>query len=274
MWSQRVLGCILCPGPHYITCNALSEKVEKCVDRRVVVISWYYFIPSGVMGDRRTWNFLDYVGSLNGNTPLGKLLVQTSRRLPPELRENTMAILQQSVVDKRRNISLTDAQYEPIRNSGNVLFAQLATVEYLTLPMLKRTPSGQPSFDLQPLRSPVSLQGWSTTKDVPVKSLWVRISNIFGRGYISEIGVDQSGDDVLSVPVSSRQVAGMRFALGRFGLRALRVLYDDGSKSAWLGDTSGSWFGNIRGTQLRNLHVTADVRPPHHKQTDNPIIFP
>lgn len=111
----------------------------------------------------RTWSFLDHVGSLNGNTPLGKLLVQTSRRLPPELRENTMAILQQSVVDKRRNTSLTDAEYKPIQSSGDVLFAQLATVEYLTLPMLKRTPSEQPSLDLQPLRSPVSLQGRSTT---------------------------------------------------------------------------------------------------------------
>lgn len=209
----------------------------------------------------RIWRFFDHVGNLNSETPLGKLLVEISRRLPPELQENTMAFLQQAAWDKVRNICMNATDYEIMQKAGEVLLTRLAAVESLTVPVLKCIPAKSPGPDLQPSRSRVSPQDPGLVGDDSVKALSIRVQNLFRRTYISKIVVDQAGDGILSIPVSPRQITGLRFALGRFGLCALRILYDGGSKSAWLGDTSGCWFGNIAGTRLRDLHTTADVRP-------------
>ncbi|KAJ0107604.1 hypothetical protein J7T55_007795 [Diaporthe amygdali] len=48
------------------------------------------------------------------------------------------------------------------------------------------------------------------------------------------------------------------FALGRFGLRGVRISYQDGSFSSWLGDSSSCWLGTVLCSELSKLNVIAD----------------
>lgn len=215
-------------------------------------------------GDKPHNQLLDFfgcVGSLNHDTPLGKLLVEISRRLSPELHEIIMASLLQIASLKLRNPRGLPGAVPFSLKAREVLSTQLAAVESHVVPVLRGIPNEAASFlDLQPSRSRVSSHDPDSGLFGPVKALWIRVTNLFGRTYISEVGFDRGGNGTLSIPVSRRQITGLRFALGRFGLRAIRILYDGGSKSVWLGDPSGCWFGNVHGTRIRRLHTTANVR--------------
>lgn len=208
----------------------------------------------------RLWGFFNCVGTLNTETELGEFLVEISRRLPPELHEDILADLQRSAGYKVRNICMDAAEFETMLKAGEVLFTRLAAVESQVVPTLKSISSRTTLVNLLPLKAPASLpdQFMSNVRDT---FLWIRPTNIFGRAYISEVGVGQRRSGVLSIPLSQNQITGLRFALGKFGVRAIRILYDGGSKSAWLGDPSGCWFGNVPGTNIRDLATTADVRP-------------
>lgn len=213
----------------------------------------------------RLWGFFNRVrGSLNPETTLGKLLVKISHRLPPELQQSILLDLQQSAAYKVRNFCMDSDEYKAMLEAREVLFTQLATVESQAVPALKSIPSTPALVDLRTHRSRVSLRGQLLVNDSPATFLWIRVTNIFGRPYISEVGLDKRSSGALSIPVSQQQITGLRFALGKFGIRAIRILYDGGSKSPWLGDPSGCWIGNVPGTKIRELHTTADVRSPAH----------
>lgn len=91
-----------------------------------------------------------------------------------------------------------------------------------------------------------------------VSSLCIKTTSIFGLAYLSEIAFNERKGDFIEV--KDIGFLGIRFALGTYGIRGLRVLYEDGSMSRWLGDPRFSWFGEVYGTELRNLTVLRDVR--------------
>ena len=91
-----------------------------------------------------------------------------------------------------------------------------------------------------------------------VESLYVKTTTVFGLNYLTEIGFNKREGDFIHARRSG--FCGMRFALGTYGIRALRSLYENGSTSPWLGDPRFSWFGEVYGTDLRCLSVVRDVR--------------
>lgn len=54
-------------------------------------------------------------------------------------------------------------------------------------------------------------------------------------------------------------IQGVGFVLGVYGLRAVRLLYQDGSKSAWLGGPKRGAYGKIYGASPNLLRVLQDV---------------
>lgn len=96
--------------------------------------------------------------------------------------------------------------------------------------------------------------------DATIRSIHVRFANILGRTYLAEIGFNdefKDGSSLILMPACN--VRGLRFALGKFGLRGLQVIYDDGSSSSWLGDSSSCWIGVVYGRDLSKLRIIADV---------------
>lgn len=89
-----------------------------------------------------------------------------------------------------------------------------------------------------------------------IKSLYVETRRIFGLDYISDIGFNK--DCNASIKTDNRKVRGIRFALGSYGVRGIRILYDDGV-SSWLGSTTFCWYGEVYGTDLGRLSIFRDV---------------
>lgn len=92
----------------------------------------------------------------------------------------------------------------------------------------------------------------------PVRSLYVDTRSLFGLHYISEVGLNKHRGDFIET--NNVGVRGLRFAFGSHGLRALRLLFNDGSMSRWLGDPRYCWYGEFYGGDLKTLSVTRDVR--------------
>ena len=92
----------------------------------------------------------------------------------------------------------------------------------------------------------------------------VTTSSVFGQEYLDRIHVSQPGrrpDGKHEVLVSTVHVAGVKYALGEFGLQAISVLYPNGSASPWIGNLSkDAWYGRAYGSDLRRLQVLQDVR--------------
>lgn len=191
----------------------------------------------------------ELAAAVDGGTSLGRLIVSTADRLPEELGRKIMNEVQLHATSFRRHGKMSEKEYKALLKDSGVLFTRLATAQVSAIPMLKR--------EFEEARG-----------DVPggdgeqLNTMYTRTVQLFGRNYISEIGFNKTADELSSIPVRSDKIRGVRFALGRFGLRGLRILYADGSLSGWLGNTSGCWFGNAEGRSLRDLEVFADVRVP------------
>lgn len=80
-------------------------------------------------------------------------------------------------------------------------------------------------------------------------------TSIFGEDYISSIAFNKSK----GVPVSSES-KGIIFTIGRYGLRALRIVYADNSTSAWLGDPENGWTGVMYSNNIQELYMIREVR--------------
>lgn len=83
--------------------------------------------------------------------------------------------------------------------------------------------------------------------------------SIMGRLYLMKLGFGQSHDSWSSINIAKKALRGLQFALGRFGLRGIRIWYEDRSFSPWLGETSSCWIGTLRCCDLSNLKVVTDV---------------
>lgn len=195
---------------------------------------------------------------LESGTSLGELLAEISRRLPPELQESILSELRRGARSTEQSKSIFKDEWIRTLRSSDLVFLRCATVEVETVPLLKQICADSGTLDVHPARSFVAPPGSSLRTTEPARTLFIRERELFGRTYISEIGLNQAGH--ASVPIQPRPVRGLRFAVGRFGLRAIRILYDEGPHSPWLGDPYGSMYGNIMGDKLRNLSVVADVR--------------
>ncbi|ROV98720.1 hypothetical protein VMCG_06793 [Cytospora schulzeri] len=93
-----------------------------------------------------------------------------------------------------------------------------------------------------------------------IKRIYGRSNIILGWNYLTEISFN---DDVVeggssSISVADSSIRGLRFALGKFGLRGIQIIYEDGSCSLWLGDPSSCWIGVLHGRDLSKLRVIAD----------------
>ena len=130
------------------------------------------------------------------------------------------------------------------------LFISLLKTKNFTQQILPRI---RPSNTLQPTINTLST-------DAGIRSLQVRSTNILGRSYLAEISVNDHIDHASSsTTVANDSVRGLRFALGKFGLRGIQIIYDDGHSSSWLGESSMCWIGVIHGRDISKLRITADV---------------
>jgi hypothetical protein len=80
---------------------------------------------------------------------------------------------------------------------------------------------------------------------------------------LMRINADMSTDTAYdqTIPVSDEPIAGVQYVLGLYGVRGLRVHYQDGSTSPWLGDVPvAKWSKFIQGTDLTELEIQDDVR--------------
>lgn len=82
---------------------------------------------------------------------------------------------------------------------------------------------------------------------------------LMGRSYLSDLALRPLKESTAQVVVANIAVRGLQFALGRFGLRGVRISYDDGSFSPWLGDSTSCWVGTIRCSDLSKLNIVANV---------------
>lgn len=118
------------------------------------------------------------------------------------------------------------------------------------LDLIKQGDSGQGSIDV-------------TCSDT-IDSLSGQLLSIRGRRYISRLsfnetmGLTRRDHDSISVRTSA--IKGVKFVVDCDGLRALSILYDDDSTSAWLGDMAGGWRGTMLGDIGRGFRVLQDVR--------------
>ena len=103
--------------------------------------------------------------------------------------------------------------------------------------------------------------------DTIVDTLRAASISVFGQSYISLVWFNNSG----RILVERSKIRGIRFALGRYGLRAFSVVYDDNLTSAWLGDPTNAWTGLVYGTDISGLKILQDVgslRRSHFKIAD------
>lgn len=186
-------------------------------------------------------------GTVKRETSLGRLIVAMADRLPEELVQEIMKEVQIHAMEFERHDKMNGREYKALLKDSGVLFTRLAIVQTLALPMARQRFAEAWRY----------IQGKDCEQ---LETMHIRTVQIFGRNYISKVGFNETADNSVSIPVVSEDIRGLRFALGRFGLRGLRILYADGTMSSWLGGTSGCWFGNAEGRSLRDLEVFADVR--------------
>lgn len=108
---------------------------------------------------------------------------------------------------------------------------------------------------------------WLDDITVPthLKTLSMATVLIFGRAYLREIQFNQieSQDYILVVCLT---VVALHFATGTYGLRALRVVFKDGSLSFWAGSLdSECWYGSLPTQNLTDLRVLRDVSLGKHQ---------
>lgn len=161
-------------------------------------------------------------------TRLGRLLARI-RLLPAELQRQIMGHLK------------------------GTMFASLLQAKKFVLEVMPRLPS-ESTWTIQAKTKFLREVGQVRSDSLSCGSV-----NIMGRPYISELGLGQPNGSGSHIPISKKALRGVQFALGRFGLRGIRIWYEDSSFSPWLGETTSCWIGTIRCCDLSDLRVVADV---------------
>lgn len=165
----------------------------------------------------------------HAGTPLGGILSKV-RLLPAELQFQIVTLLEGTMV-------------------ASLLQAKAFVAELL--PRLR----ARSNWTLQPSTKPLR-GGWSQSS---ANILSCCSTEITGRSYLSDLALEPLKGSSAQVIVADLTVRGLQFALGRFGLRGVRISYEDGSFSPWLGDPSFCWVGTVRCSDLSKLNVVANV---------------
>lgn len=85
------------------------------------------------------------------------------------------------------------------------------------------------------------------------------MTDFMGQSYLSNLALEPLEGASTHIDVANKAVRGLQFALGWFGLRGIRIFYEDGSFSPWLGDSTSCWVGIVRCSDLSELNVVSNV---------------
>lgn len=97
-------------------------------------------------------------------------------------------------------------------------------------------------------------------KDVSsLRTLRADVFDILGERCLTRITADPEAVRDHQIMLVERPVLGVQYALGLYGVVALRIHYQDGSVSSWLGRRPSRWMKLIRGQDLQELIVRSDV---------------
>lgn len=94
--------------------------------------------------------------------------------------------------------------------------------------------------------------------DTSTKFLTARWINLYGEQYMFDLAAS-SEETLAPNTVSVQPLRGIKFAVGLYGIKALKLLYEDGSESDWLGKTTSSYIGTFYATDITGLLVLQDV---------------
>lgn len=166
----------------------------------------------------------------NEDTDLGRLLSLTRQKLPTEL--------QDMVLEEQPKL------LECLRNASKA-------IDWASSPT---TAIRQPP-DMRPPAKPFA--GCSV-----VKQINAGLTRILDETCIAWIGPDSSSasqdTEVRSIQVREHKIFGIEVSFGVYGVAALRVMYLDGSTSAWLG-TPDRWFATVPCNDWDHIQVVSDV---------------
>lgn len=165
---------------------------------------------------------------LRRGTPLGELFLKICL-LPVELQIQIMGLLK-----------------------GTMVASLLQTKQYVSelLPLLR----DRSSWTLMPKRKPLGI-----SREASKVSLYCHRMDIMGQPYLSNLALEPLKGPTAHIDVANITIRGLQFALGWFGLRGIRISYEDGSFSPWLGDSTSCWVGIVRCSDLSELNVVSNV---------------
>ncbi|KAH8817091.1 hypothetical protein F5884DRAFT_243327 [Xylogone sp. PMI_703] len=87
-----------------------------------------------------------------------------------------------------------------------------------------------------------------------VNTLYAESISVFGHEVISCLRFN----DARGIRLKRSGIKGLKFALGRYGLHALSVLYTDDTTSPWIGDPTNGWIGVMYGSDIGHLRILQD----------------
>lgn len=153
----------------------------------------------------------------------------------------------------RMYILPTELQFQVLGLLRGTMFASLLQTKTFVSEML---PSLCPrsAWAIQPIIKPLAVDGEGSSGILSCCS-----TIIMGRSYLSDMAFRRPRGSGSYIPIAKKAVQGVQFALGRFGLRGIRISYEDGSSSPWLGEPSSCWIGAVRCHDVSKLKVVADV---------------
>lgn len=86
-----------------------------------------------------------------------------------------------------------------------------------------------------------------------------RFTTILGRSYLSDLSFGRLDNSESRIVVAKKAIKGMQFALGKVGVRGIRVSFEDGTYSSWVGESLACWIGTVYCSNLSELRLIADV---------------
>lgn len=78
--------------------------------------------------------------------------------------------------------------------------------------------------------------------------------------YISSLRFNELSESSEKLEVRESEITGIKFAIGRYGIKALRICYASNESSDWLGDPRAGWIGVMHGSDITSLRILCDVR--------------
>lgn len=161
-----------------------------------------------------------------------------------------------NLLSKVRTLS-TELQFQVMSLLQGTMFASLLQAKIFVLDTLPRL-GPRSAWAIQPKPRPLR-----ASKEQKSDRLACRSTHIMGRSYLSDLALGHLEGPSSYIHIADKEIRGLQFALGRFGLRGVCVLYEDETSSLWLGDSSFCWVGTVPCSNLSRLNVIADVSDPY-----------